>query len=214
MNWLIFIFWPLAKLGFNTPYLNKLLSLDLYDSEKITDNFVSATHSIGSIILNALYLYTSKEYLINISCMYSYSYFIYDTYLISFKKTGYSYSIHHISALIIIEDMLNNINRDFLVYLFIIAEISNLPNYYVYHKLKCDSSNDLKYTKLLQLLWFSYFRIYVYSYCIKSVVYSVHHKLTTFMLLLVYFAGAYWSFGQIKGVYALFNKKALIKKTV
>ena len=51
MNWRIFMIWPLLKIYFNIPLIKNKLNITENHSEKLTNNLVSATHSIGSILL-------------------------------------------------------------------------------------------------------------------------------------------------------------------
>tara|TARA_Y100000385_G_scaffold197330_1_gene204285 strand:+ start:20343 stop:20987 length:645 start_codon:yes stop_codon:yes gene_type:complete len=211
MNWLIFIFWPIVKHITNIPHIEKTLKFNTNNSEKLSNNIVSATHSIGSIILNLLYFFSKSESIVSLSCYYSYSYFVYDGYLIALKKNieNYPYIAHHVAALIVLEDINNNINRNLLLYLYLFAEISNIPNYIIYHLIKTDPGRNLKNAKLLQVLWFSFFRIILYSFYVKDCYENIDHKLTKFNIFFIYLAGAYWSFGQFKGAYTSFMTKSI-----
>ena len=195
----------------NIPHIEKILKFNTKNSDKQSNNIVSAVHSIGSIILNTLYLLSKSESIVSLSCYYSYSYFVYDGYLIAIKKNieNYPYLAHHIAALIILEDINNNINRDLLLYLYLFAELSNIPNYIIYHLIKTDPGRSLKNAKLLQVLWFSFFRIILYSFYVKDCYQNIDHNLTKLNLFFVYFAGAYWTIGQFKGVYTSFTAKAI-----
>ena len=209
MNWRIFMIWPLLKIYFNIPLIKNKLNITENHSEKLTNNLVSATHSIGSILFNILYFLKNNNYILNTSVFYSYSYFLYDSYqiIINKRKESYNYVIHHIAALILLEDVYYNYDRDLLLYLYMLAEISNLPNYYIYHKLKYTQSYKLRYLQLYQVLWFSFFRICVYSFYVKDCMRNVKHNLTKIILLLIFGMGGLWTFGQFKGVYLLFRNK-------
>jgi len=211
MNWLVYIFWPIVKFITCKPEIQKTLKFNTKNSEKLSNNIVSATHSIGSIILNMLYFLTKSENIVSLSCYYSYSYFVYDGYLIAIKKNieNYPYLAHHIAALVILEDISNNINRNLLLYLYLFAEISNIPNYIIYHLIKIDPERNLKNAKLLQVLWFSFFRVLLYSFYVKDCYQNIDHNLTKLNLAFIYFAGAYWTIGQFKGVYTSFTTKAI-----
>lgn len=211
MNWLVYIFWPIVKFTTCKPEIQKILKVTAQNSDKISNNVVSAVHSIGSIILNMLYFLTKSNNIISLSCLYSYSYFVYDGYLIAIKKNveNYPYMIHHIAALVVLEDINKNINRDLLLYLYLLAEISNLPNYVIYHILKINPNRDLKHAKLLQMLWFSFFRVFLYSLYVKDCFKNIDHNLTKLTMFFIYFAGAYWTIGQFKGVYTSFSRKTI-----
>lgn len=209
MNWLLFIYWPLIKYATNTPKFLQRFNIKNVDTEKVTNNIVSSIHSLGSILLNVLYFFTKSNSVSSLSCLYSYSYFVYDGYLIAIKKNieNYPYLLHHLAALIILEDINDNYNKDLLIYLYLMAEISNIPNYLIYHSIKCYPNQDLKNYKLLQVLWFSFFRVVMYTLYARECYEKIDHKLTKFNLFFIYFAGAYWTFGQFKGVYTSYMKK-------
>tara|TARA_B100001093_G_scaffold443934_1_gene446596 strand:- start:1661 stop:2290 length:630 start_codon:yes stop_codon:yes gene_type:complete len=203
--------WPLLKIYFNIPSIKKKFNITASHSEKLTDNLISASHSIGSILLNMYYFLKKSQTALNIGIFYSYSYFLYDSYkiIINKRKESYSYVIHHIAALILLEDVYYDFDRNLLLYLYMLAEVSNLPNYYIYHKLKHTSSYKLRYAQLYQVIWFSFFRVFVYSFYFKDCVENVNHNLTKIILLLIFGMGGIWTFGQFKGVYVLFSNKNL-----
>jgi len=222
MLFIAIMYWPLLKSIVSGDYLNKYLSLNLSkNSEKTANNLVSSAHSISSIIFNTLYFLVQntsiKETLLKSSYLTSMSYFTYDALLIAVNKNtaSYPYIAHHLAGAVILEDILNSHNRDLLLYLYLIAEISNLPNFVVYHLLKYEPSYyksnmlNMKYIRLFQVCWFSFFRIFMYSFYIKDCAYNIDHNLTKLLIVFLFFAGVAWSKGQIVGVYRLFNIKAI-----
>ena len=86
---------------------------------------------------------------------------------------------------------------------------NNLPNYVIYHILKINPNRDLKHAKLLQMLWFSFFRVFLYSLYVKDCFKNIDHNLTKLTMFFIYFAGAYWTIGQFKGVYTSFSRKTI-----
>lgn len=214
--------WPIIKSIMTSNYLNKYIHLNKSkNSEKTANNLVSSVHSISSILLNTLYFLVQntsiKETLVKSSYLTSLSYFTYDALLIAVNKdtSSYPYIVHHLAAAVVLEDIYYLHNRDLLLYLFLLAEISNLPNFVVYHLLKFDTSHyksnmiNMKYLRLFQLCWFSFFRIFIYSFYIKDCAYNIDHNLTKLLLVFVFLAGVAWTKGQIVGVYRLFNIKTI-----
>jgi len=222
MLFIAIMYWPLLKSILAGKYFNKYLSLNLSKNpEKTVNNLVSFSHSISSIFLNTLYFLVQntsiKETLVKSSYLTSLSYFTYDALLIAVNKdtSSYPYIVHHLAAAVVLEDIYYLHNRDLLLYLFLLAEISNLPNFVVYHLLKFDTSHyksnmiNMKYLRLFQLCWFSFFRIFIYSFYIKECAYNIDHNLTKLLLVFVFLAGVAWTKGQIVGVYRLFNIKTI-----
>ena len=222
MFFIAMMYWPLLKSILTSKYFNKYLSLNMSKNpEKTVNNLVSFSHSISSIFLNTLYFLVQntsiKETLVKSSYLTSLSYFTYDALLIAVNKdtSSYPYIVHHLAAAVVLEDIYYLHNRDLLLYLFLLAEISNLPNFVVYHLLKFDTSHyksnmiNMKYLRLFQLCWFSFFRIFIYSFYIKECAYNIDHNLTKLLLVFVFLAGVAWTKGQIVGVYRLFNIKTI-----
>ena len=222
MLFIAIMYWPIIKSIISSGYINKYLYLNLSkNSEKTANNLVSSAPSISSILLNALYFLVRntsvKETLIKSSYLTSLSYFTYDALLIAINKdtSNYPYIAHHLAGAVVLEDIYNSHNRDLLVYLYLLAEISNLPNFVVYHLLKYDTSHykssmlNMKYIRLFQVCWFSFFRIFVYSFYIKDCAYNIDHNVTKLLIAFLFLAGVAWSKGQIVGVYRLFNLKTI-----
>lgn len=217
------MYWPLIKQLLLNDYFHK--KINLYAStnpEKTVNNIVSFVHSFSSIILNSLYfLVTSsalKDTFMKASFITSMSYFTYDALLITINKDkgNYPYIAHHMAAIVVLRDIFNSHNRDLLIYLYLLAEISNLPNFLVYHLLKCNPiyineflNKNMKYLRLFQVVWFSFFRVFVYSFYIKECTYNVDHNLTKLVIAFLFLTGAFWAKGQFVGVYRLFNIKTI-----
>lgn len=222
MFFIAMMYWPLLKSILTSKYFNKYLSLNMSKNpEKTANNLVSFSHSISSILLNTLYFLVQntpvKETLLKSSYLTSLSYFTYDALLIAINKdtSSYPYIAHHLAGAVVLEDIYNSHNRDLLLYLFLLAEISNLPNFVVYHLLKFDTSHYksnmlyMKYLRLFQVCWFSFFRIFIYSFYIKECAYNIDHNLTKLLIVFLFLAGVAWTKGQIVGVYRLFNIKTI-----
>ena len=154
-------------------------------NNKIRNNILSAFHTAGSNILNILYFTTYNESLIKLSATFSMSYFIWDTYRIYLIQPDESiYILHHIIAVNILDKINSGLYTDLLLVLVLIAELSNIPYYIVYHitktnKLYSKLTNNVvknyynekivKYSKLSQIIVFFVLRIVVFTFYIFEV---------------------------------------------
>lgn len=224
MYWAIFMLWPILKTIFyyqpllflNEPIADGSKEHALVTLNKIHNNIISAIHSCLAFISTGMYLYSYSTEWLYISSILSFSYFIWDTYTIIIQKSyeNYPYILHHVIALIIIQDQLLNYNRNLLITLFCIAEFSNFPIYAIYHFKKIGYTHNMLYLQLCQLLWFGFFRIFVFGFYLNDCITLIHHNLTLISLLIVYLLGLYWTFCQLKGVYSQYITRNYIKKLI
>lgn len=184
------------------------------DANKINKNIISAIHSIGCTFLGLLTYNVNSNILLNIFCNFSISYFIWDSYFIIINKdvVNYPYLFHHTVTAIVLEIILSQYFSNILLFLVIIGELSNFPNYLIYHLIKTkDKSRKLYYWRHIQICWFGFFRLIVFGYfAINIGNYLDSYIIPIVLLYPMYFMGIYWIFGQAKGVYNDYYK---IKKT-
>lgn len=210
MLWFPFILWPI---------LNKIVSFNtIYTNPKIINNFLSVIHSVGFVSINAIYILTKETNLLYTCILFSASYFVWDGYysFIKFDKPNYIWIIHHIGSLIILDHIYNLLEYTtypLILHCFTLAEVSNLPTYYIYHRLKTLELTNITTYKIYQIIWFSYFRIWVFSNYIVDTFY-LYGPFINCILYMFYFMGIYWTIGQIKGVYGDFkyNQHIIQKK--
>tara|TARA_B100001093_G_C26797785_1_gene1001970 strand:- start:546 stop:1139 length:594 start_codon:yes stop_codon:yes gene_type:complete len=188
-------------------------------NNKIKNNILSAFHTTGSNILNILYFITYNESLINLSATFSMSYFIWDTYRIYLIQRDESiYILHHIIAINVFDKINNGLYTDLLLFVTLIAELSNIPYYIVYHITKTNklyskltnntvnnyfSKKIVKYSKLSQIIVFFILRIIVFTLCIPKIN-IIDDTMLKFQLYTIYILGLYWINQQIKGTYKHF----------
>ena len=123
--------------------------------EKILRNFVSAAHAATTCVLYSAKIGSTENLVARVSLLY----FIWDTvYIMAQEKMEYGYLCHH--ALAIHSLLRNDIPSEIVLYILFVSEFSNLPMYYVYHQLKL--GKDPAVMRVVQFLWFSYFRMYKY----------------------------------------------------
>lgn len=179
--------------------------INLDDINKINKNILSATHSIGCTFLGLVAYYCNNNILLNILCCFSISYFIWDSYFIVINKdkANYPFLFHHIVTSIVLEIIFNRYNHKILLLLVIIGELSNFPNYLIYHLIKTkDKSKKLFYWRHIQILWFGFFRVIVFGYFALNIMNFLDNYIIPILLLYpMYFIGIFWVFGQAKGVY-------------
>lgn len=224
MYWSIFMLWPILKtLFYYQPMLFLKGPVDDVPVEytpvtlsKIHNNIISAIHSCLAVISTSMYLYSYSTEWLYISSILSFSYFTWDTYTIIIQKTSenYPYILHHVIALIIIQEQLLNYNRNLLISMFCIAEFSNFPIYAIYHLKKIGYTHNMPYLQLCQLLWFGFFRIVVLGFYLDDCITLIHHNLPLISLLIIYILGVYWTLCQFKGVYAQYITRNYIKKLI
>ena len=216
MYWSLFMLWPLLKTLFLNSPLFFIHNQQIEDSKKYTlitidkihNNIISATHSILSVISMSIYLYSQSINWLYISSVLSFSYFIWDTYYIIIQRSSdnYPYILHHVIALVMIQDQLLNYNRNFIIFLFCIAEFSNFPIYVIYHLKKIGYTHNMVYLQLCQLIWFGFFRIIVFGCYIKDCISLIDNIIKLLSLLFIYILGVYWSVCQSKSLYKQYTE--------
>ena len=155
-----------------------------YENNKICRNAVSFSHSL---LTPALICLNFKHEIITLC---SGSYFIWDLIYMLENRIEYGYIYHHIVSLM----FLFSDNSNFLIHKFLLtAEISNYPTYIVYHKLQL--GQDCHFEKIIQLLIYFYFRIYIFT---TFVFKYYENNFIMNNLLVIYFLGCVWFFKQLK----------------
>lgn len=155
-----------------------------YEDNKISRNAVSFSHSLltsGLIGLN------SKHELITLC---SGSYFIWDLTYMFENRIEYGYIYHHLVSLLF---LFSNYSPEFIHRLLLLAEISNFPGYIVYHKLKI--KKNCKFEKVIQLLFYFYFRIYIFTTLVFK---NYENNFIMNNLLVIYFLGQMWFVKQAR----------------
>ena len=140
------------------------------EDHTVANNIVCAIHSLV-YILHYNYNYDRVEYAIHVSI----GYYIYDLlYILQCLQANASGSnirqrtpfiVHHITGTYLLYNMLTNHNTGPLLESYYVLEASNLMLYLSYHLHKEYRSHKtlISFSEFIQLLWYSYYRVYVFS---------------------------------------------------
>jgi hypothetical protein len=171
------------------------------EGEKIKTNLVKLTHSVLISGLSIIYLYSPNTIIKNLIFFISSSYFTVDTKLILNRENiDYPILYHHIVALLLLFSFYIDYYGDLLIYLYSLAEISNIPMYTTYHLIKTSPNmNIIVYSNVIQTIVYGYLRIYCFTDFIIKNPYLIYTPLTP--LLGIYLIGLVWFYTLFKQVY-------------
>jgi hypothetical protein len=175
----------------------------------VANNIVCAIHSILYMIqynYNTIFNYTIHA---------SIGYYIYDLFYIiqcirasssssasssltahHFQKRA-PYIVHHLVGIYLLYDTLTSYNMDPLLEAYYFLEASNLMLYLSYHLHKEYRTHKtlISFVEFIQLLWYSYYRIYKFS----ILLYHNQHRFFEFsrtsqcMIVILYTMGVAWT---------------------
>jgi hypothetical protein len=111
------------------------------------------------------------------------------------NRIQYGYMYHHLVTLLF---LFSNYSSGLIHLLLLNAELSNLPGYIVYHKLKI--KKNCNFEKVIQLLFFFYFRLYKFS---TFVFKYYENNFIMNNLLVIYFLGQLWFVKQAREIMCL-----------
>jgi len=172
------------------------------EGEKIKNNLVKLSHSIIVSGLSSVYLYSPNIFIKNLIFFISSTYFIYDTRII-LKCSIIDYPIiyHHVAAMLLLLGFYIDYYRDSLIYLYTLAEISNIPMYITYHLIKTSPNiNLILCSNIIQTIVYGYLRIYCFTYfLIKNTHLIFSSQLVT--LFGIYLMGYVWFYTLCKQIY-------------
>ena len=182
--------------------------LNLFFNKKISRNIVAGTHALSCVLLNLIY-FTSNNYLISeLSFCISFGYFIFDLYyIILYEEINFlrgMFIYHHLSAIYLIlnNHLVYNVNK-----LFFLGELSNLPNYVIYHYLHDKNITPfkkevLRVSKIVQKIFYTTIRVFLLSYLLIEMIYNLDfsdwetYKLSV-IVLPIYFMGILWTIAML-----------------
>ena len=176
--------------------------------EKIISNYLSFSHALLCSFTSYIYMnykfINIKYLLISISN----SYFAWDTLNMIIKKkyNNIPYVYHHLVCLYMLYKLKikNDPDEELITKIFYVGELSNLFNYIVYHGIKSKINNKLlNKIKLLQFIWFSYFRMYYMSNMMKKYFTNISDRFLAYNILIVYLMGIFWGLNQFKSLHLL-----------
>jgi hypothetical protein len=171
------------------------------EGEKIRENILKLSHSVIISGLSIIYLYTPNTIIKNLIFFISSSYFSYDTKLILSRKTiDYPILYHHIVALFLLLGFWIDYYGDVLIYLYSLAEISNIPMYTTYHLRKTSPNMELILcSNIIQTIVYGYLRIYCFTDFIIKNTHLIYTPLSS--LLGIYLIGWVWFITLFKQIY-------------
>lgn len=161
----------------------------------VANNMVSAIHCVSYIAQ-----YTNipdRNYTIHVSIGYYIYDLLYLLYSLYAKKTTQAklytiYVFHHFILLYMLITIPNE-HREPVLHSFFLAELSNITLYLSYHLHKeyPNNGNIIRATEFIQLLWYSYFRVYRASLLLYNDVhvllfqYSLVYKCSGYLIYLM-----------------------------
>ena len=182
----------ISYLSFTT--LHSLLEKDL--TRNMANNFTALAHAIGGSVLGFSYLWGRQDLLYYILKKHCTGYFLYDmVHILKYGKRNKLNAIflyHHIASIYII-------HQDPLIYrggeIFFLAELSNIPSYFVYYLLKNKSVDGakLKLMKKIQFILYIIIRWPIMGYIFGKSLMEVKNKNPFYMIIPVYIMGLFWS---------------------
>lgn len=171
------------------------------ESIKIKNNLIKLSHSVIVSGLSSIYLYSPNILLENLIFFISSTYFIYDTRII-LKCSIIDYPIlyHHIITMILLFGFYIDYYRDSLIYLYTLAEISNIPMYITYHLIKTSPNiNLILCSNIIQTIVYGFLRIYCFTYFLIKNTHLIFSPLI--LLFGIYLMGYFWFITLCKQVY-------------
>ena len=190
------LFWRNLFLNLNEIYKpNNPLKL------KLLKNKYSKIHAIGCVVINSITLII--EPLKILSFFWSYGYFMYDFFIIFNKKKlnflSRIYLMHHIFALIAIYYMSVVNFKIILRKIILLAELSNIPHYFVYEEIINNRFNSIicKRSKLIQVIIYPFIRVIILGYYANRYYYNTPYFLKI-GIFFIYSIGTIWSYKLVK----------------
>ena len=185
-------------------------SLILKIDTNINRNYLSFAHSFSVSIISYFNIYYSINFLLH---YISWTYFIWDTIYILYNNIKYRntkeflYIYHHVICLFALNQIDNNINSNEINQIFFYGEVSNFFNYIVYHLIKTKrTENKIIIFKIIQLLHFCYFRIYIFTCLMFSIFPLFQNKFLKYNIFILYLLGIFWGIKQFKNL-MVYKKK-------
>ena len=171
----------------------------------VANNIVSAIHCVSYIAQ-----YTNipdRNYTIHVSIGYYIYDLLYLLHALYAKKTTqvkqYTiYVFHHVFGIYMLYIAVTDEHREPLLYAFFLAELSNITLYLSYHLHKeyPQHGNIIRATEFIQLLWYSYFRVYRYSLILYNDEMQLYNYSFVYQcsLYMIYIMGIFCSVSLVK----------------
>ena len=170
--------------------------------EKIKINLIKLSHSAIVSGLSCAYLYSPNVIIKNMIFLISGIYFTVDTKLILTKdKIDYPMVHHHIITMILLFGFCIGYYENILIYLYTLAELSNVSIYITYHLIKTSPNMYLILcSNIIQSIVYGYLRIYCFTdFIIKNT--SLIFSSPLILLFGIYLMGYVWFYTLCKQIY-------------
>jgi len=160
--------------------------------DKIKNNLIKLSHSIIISCLSSIYLYSPNVIIKNLIFFISSTYFYYDTkLLLNRNKIDYPIIYHHIGALFLLFAFYIDYYGEVLIYLYTLAELSNIPLFMTYHLKKTSPNmNLILSSNVIQTIFYGYIRIYCFTDFLIKNTHLIYTPLVS--LLGIYIIGWVW----------------------
>ena len=164
---------------------------------KKSDNITSAIHALIVIIISGAYFMRNIEVLHEMIRITSTGYFLYDLTFILLRQSGFSlvdasYIYHHIATIYFI-NFFPNFYRQ--VEVMFLAELSNIPTYFVYHYLHSKNCKpELKLWKFIQKIVYIQIRYVLLTLLFYLEYTSSKITLSHIVVAPVYLLGLIWGY--------------------
>jgi len=176
----------------------------------VANNIVCAIHSL------VFSLHYNYNYNLNYAIHASFGYYIYDLFYIfqCIRVTSTSsvniqaikqravYIVHHIIGLFLLYDTLTTHNIGPLLKSYYLLESSNLLLYVSYHLHKeyREHKTMISFSEFIQLLWYSYFRVYLFSICLyeNQQRFFEFPRMGQIFIAVIYLMGIVWTCNLMK----------------
>jgi hypothetical protein len=131
-----------------------------------------------------------------------------------YKKAPYIF--HHIMTLLLHYYTYTSENSYEYVNIFYYGELSNFFTYATYHFIKTNNEQMAYVSSLFQCVWFTIFRVFVYSYFLLHYIVfcSMDSMFMKFFLLGIYLMGLMWGYNLLNTTYESIEKRGHLELAV
>ena len=177
-----------------------LVKSEIMIHRKLNKNLVCFVHSI---ICSLITYYNINRDLPNYTLLYyfSFGYFIWDIVNIVIHKdfNDLMFIYHHIICLLALSSLIKGESSEIINKVFFLGEASNFFNYITYHCIKSNYfKNNIIILKIIQFVWFFYFRIILISETIYRDFHKLHNVYFGYTLLTIHALSFLWISKQFK----------------
>ena len=161
-------------------------------------NCASAVYATIYILMYSYYQ-AGNYYILDDMYFWSVGYFIYDGLrlvnlnLAPKTPTNTGLVVHHIIAIMFLNDMFNGYFPEYISYVLFLGEVSNLPGFITYYFIK-EKHELLESSILVQTFIYTTVRVLVMGYFILSIDMSIFPLYYLVLFFAIYAMGLVWSY--------------------